>query len=577
MTLPAIIQHGSRLHTAIVGATGGGKTNTAKVIIEEAVARGERVCIFDPIKSDHWGLTSSADGKNAGLPFGILGGPHGHVPLHPGTGKAIAELVASGRLPLSILDMADFPMGGLAEFFCDFAPALLRKMKGVVNLVLEEAHEFAPKERSGIGKENMLVHFAKKLATAGRSKGVRLIVVTQRVQALHNAVLGSCQHVIAHRLVLDADKQPVVKWLQANADKSIAKQVADSLASLTTGTAWIFSSETGTLERCKLPQAFTYDNTKTPTGKEDLDAITMASVDLDHLRNIMGAAVQEAEASDPKNLKSRVRALEAELDGVRTARPAVDQDAIAAAVAANDKHWKGVLDECLVRLVGGSVNSLAMLIERAGEDARRKVEDLKKDVDRIRTRTLQERGVDPAVERDHRVRIMIPPKPVMPAPPPRSAPRGTPAADLPKGEAVILTAIAQHRGGCDREQISVLTGYKRSSRDTYLQRLSQRGMIDTTGANIQATSDGVAALGDDFDPLPTGARLRQYWLERLSGGERAILSMLIGKYPFSVPRDDLSDHTGYKRSSRDTYLQRLTARKLIDSTRAGVKASDTLF
>jgi DNA helicase HerA-like ATPase len=59
--------------------------------------------------------------------------------------------------------------------------------------VIEEAHEFAPKERAGIGAENMAIHWAKKLATAGRSKGIRLIVATQRVQALHNAVLGSCE------------------------------------------------------------------------------------------------------------------------------------------------------------------------------------------------------------------------------------------------------------------------------------------------------------------------------------------------------------------------------------------------
>ena len=39
------------------------------------------------------------------------------------------------------------------------------------------------------------------------------------------------------------------------------------------------------------------------------------------------------------------------------------------------------------------------------------------------------------------------------------------------GEIKILTAVAQHPGGVTREQLSVLTGYKRSSRDTYLLRL----------------------------------------------------------------------------------------------------------
>jgi hypothetical protein len=90
-------------HVAVLGKTGSGKTSTAKLAIEQVVAGSARVCILDPIKSDWWGLTSSADGKRPGLPFHILGGPHGHVPLHEKAGKAIGELVASGacRSPYS--------------------------------------------------------------------------------------------------------------------------------------------------------------------------------------------------------------------------------------------------------------------------------------------------------------------------------------------------------------------------------------------------------------------------------------------------------------------------------------------
>lgn len=117
-------------HSAVLGKTGSGKTSTTKLLIEQVVADGARVCILDPIKSDWWGLTSSADGRRAGLPFHILGGPRGHVPLHAAAGKAIGEIVASGQLPLSIIDMADFAAGGLQKFFVDFAPTLLRRMRG---------------------------------------------------------------------------------------------------------------------------------------------------------------------------------------------------------------------------------------------------------------------------------------------------------------------------------------------------------------------------------------------------------------------------------------------------------------
>lgn len=117
----------SKRHVAILGMTGSGKTSTAKLFVQEIANADGRVCILDPIKSDWWGITSSKDGKHPGLPFVILGGPYAHVPLHSGAGKAVGDLVAAGKLPLSICDMVDLEPGGLAKFFIDFAPRFVRR------------------------------------------------------------------------------------------------------------------------------------------------------------------------------------------------------------------------------------------------------------------------------------------------------------------------------------------------------------------------------------------------------------------------------------------------------------------
>jgi uncharacterized protein len=96
------------------------------------------------------------------------------------------------------------------------------------------------------------------------------------------------------------------------------------------------------------------------------------------------------------------------------------------------------------------------------------------------------------------------------------------------------------------------------------------------GDQIIATKDGVNALGD-FEPLPTGDALRDYWLQRLGGGEKTILQVLVGQWPNAVSRESLDEPTGYQRSSRNTYLQRLSSRRLIESIGGDVKASDQLF
>lgn len=148
---------------------------------------------------------------------------------------------------------------------------------------------------------------------------------------------------------------------------------------------------------------------------------------------------------------------------------------------------------------------------------------------------------------------------------------------LPKGERLCLIAIAQHENGVTRQQLTVLTGYKRSTRDAYLQRLREKQMTADQGGRIIATRSGVDILGDDYDPLPKGEDLQRHVLDTLPKGERDVLAVLIPAYPESVDRDTISDATGYKRSTRDAYIQRLSTRELVAADRGMVRASEDLF
>jgi len=151
------------------------------------------------------------------------------------------------------------------------------------------------------------------------------------------------------------------------------------------------------------------------------------------------------------------------------------------------------------------------------------------------------------------------------------------AGPIGAGEMKILACVAQFQE-VTREQLTVNTGYKKSSRDTYLQRLRSRGLVDDSGGRIRPTEAGIDVLGDRHEPLPTGQVLQEFWRQRLPAGEWKLLEVLLAKYPESVDREELSEYTDFKKSSRDTYLQRLRSRMLVkDDGRGRVRASEGLF
>jgi hypothetical protein len=558
-------------HIAVLGKTGSGKTSTSKWLIEQHVAAGLRVCVLDPIKSDHWGLTASASGKSAGLPFCILGGPKAHAPLAGKSGAVIGGLVASGALPLSIIDMADLSPNEHAQWYLDFAETLLKRMTGVLVLVMEEADIFAPKERFGNDKENMRLYWSSKMARTGRSKGLRLVVNCTRVQKIHNDMIGSCETLIAHRFTTPADRKPIIEWLSVNAEKPVVKEIEGSLSNLQDGEAWVCYPSGGYIQRQTFPRIKTYDNSKTPVHGAGISEVKTAAIDIDALRSQLGDAVKEAEANDPERLKKRISELERELKAKPAPPPSDDaavERAVRRAADERDTFWRREIENIKRRQVTldklpGLLRDAAATIEaaRIGKAA---------EPPAVTGVVVREARASASLDTG-RVRTIV-----SQAPPRRRRDNGDVSA-LPPGERATLQALIQYPEGLRREQLTVLTGYKRSSRDAYIFRLAQKGYVDPSGERVTTTPDGIAAL-PDAEPLPTGQELQDFWMRRLPEGEAKVLQVLIGRYPDAVERSEIDEATGYKRSSRDAYIQRLGAKELVAVERGGnVKASENLF
>jgi hypothetical protein len=267
---------------AILGASGAGKSYTARKKVELLLEAGRQTIIFDPT-GVWYGLRSNAKGDAPGFDVPIFGGPQADVPIKPDQGGAIAGILIEEGAS-AIIDLSEFEEADLRIFALGFLTRLRRRDRVNLHLVFDEAEEFAPeKVPDTIGFQ--LVEKMKWVAKRGRVFGLVPTFITQRPADFANSVLSQAQTLYFHQLLLPADQKPAIDYLKRNADKATLDQVKGSLAELQRGERWIYSPRRKLLERGITPPIATFDSMATPApGEAKHQPRTLAQLDVSKIR-----------------------------------------------------------------------------------------------------------------------------------------------------------------------------------------------------------------------------------------------------------------------------------------------------
>lgn len=541
--------------------SGKGKSHLLRRIAEQFFSKVQ-VIIIDP------------EGEFATLreKYGyVLVGKGGETPADPRSAALVAHKLLELRAS-AVCDLYEMKPATRHEWVQKFLDAMIDAPKSLWHpcvVIVDEAHVFCPEKGAGesVASEAMI-----GLATRGRKRGFACIFATQRLGKLRKDAAAELTNVMIGGTFIDVDR----------------KRAADALGFYGADLHKFFD-DIKVMERgyfYALGPAISLDRTLVHVGDVETTHPEAGSAKhgaepppppeaiaklLPKLSDLPKAA--EEKARTEAEYKKQIQSLKAQLrtqPTVVTEVKVADPKAIASAVMAATKQYRQQLKDMAkaLRMIGTAAEQIAILTARHGvtdleppKVSAGEIQKLEGSHGRLRAPTATSENFSSARTSNH-------PRPDIP--PDNNGP-------LPEGEREILKAIAKYADGVSRDQLSVLAGYKRSTRDAYIARLRPKGYIDERGGRITATDSGIAVLGDDYEQFPPGGdELKEYWLDRLPDGERNLLNNLLA-HPEGVSRDALSEWTGYKRSTRDAYLARMYAKRIIESSRDGVKAVEEFF
>ena len=470
------------------------------------------------------------DGKGMGYNIPVFGGLHGDLPLEPGSGKLVAELIVERNLSV-VLDVSQFETDAeTTRFSTDFVDRLFQLRKthpSPTHIFIEECQEFI--SQNPMKGEERKLHVFNRLVKLGRNFGIGASLISQRPQEVNKKVLNQSECLFVFQMTGPHERKAIESWVS---EKGIDEDIAQVLPHLEIGCPHVWSPQWLKVSKTiRISKKVTFNASSTPKfGDQPTAPKELSPLDLEEIRMAMQAVVQKATDNDPTVLKRRI----AELSRVQPVKVEVQRVEVPVLTQEHITQLRAIAGQL-------SQAAQALIAFQQGLFARL---DRKATPSQITTVRVSEPSVN---------------------------------GRMASGERKILTALAQYPSGRTRSQVAILSGYARGGAyNNYVSHLRTQGYLEGSSGNMRITTNGLEALGD-YTPLPTGKELERYWMSKLGKAERSILTPLVKNYPAGVSSVELAALSGYSvGGAYNNALSRLKTLELVRKENGLFKASEDL-
>lgn len=568
---------------AILAVKRAGKSNAAVVMAEQMYDAGIPWVAIDP-KGDWWGVRAAGDGQAPGLSVLVLGGMHSDIPLEPAAGKLVANLIVEQRITC-VLDVSEMTKADQRRFLTDFAGELYRKNTEPLHVFCEEADEYIPQRV--MGESAKLVGAFETLVKRGGFRGIGITLITQRSASLNKDVLTQAGTLIAMRTPSPQDRKAVLAWIDHHA---ASRDVIDELPTLEAGEAWVFSPQwLRVLTKIRFHRRRTFDSGATPkVGGKPRPPARLADVDLAAIKEQMAETIERQKADDPKELRARIRALEAELVAERK-KPAPAPVEVPVETPVLDPAVAAQIED-LLQPAGALLCEVQETLLKYRLWTEHKMNPTTPANERgVRTGEATRGRSSAAPSASTRPGELVTPGVPTARPAaarketrPTTAAGTTGDAQLKAGARRILETLARHHPmRVTRAQLGTLAKFKVTGGTftTYWGALKRAGYVDESAGDIGITAEGLDYIGVTPGNPQTTEELLEQWRTALKAGARKMLDELVSVYPAELPREYLAERVNMEVTGGTfgTYLGTLRRNGLVTVDGSSVRAAHVLF